>query len=104
MTSRVEGGSRGFDCCRYHRGYLDRMLAQFYPSARQPFDVQHIIHQPHQMIQLSFDDVARLAGGLRLALNTPELTDASNDRAQGIAQLLAERDEEAILVLIGLAQ
>ena len=75
---------------------------QSHTSLSDAGNVEQIVHQPHQMLQLPSDDVARPLHGLRLA--TPEQFHRMNDGSERIAQLVAEHGQEFVLAPIGVGQ
>ena len=69
------------------------LLVELDLPARDPGDVHEVVNQPHELLELTLDDLQLL----RVAEANAHQLDGHHDGRQGISQLMAEHGQELVL-------
>ncbi len=97
VSRRLAGDLQGGDdALRDHR-QVDRAPHQQHVARDDTADVEQVVHHVGQMARLPRRDAARIDGHVGLRRHAVQHLDRRGDRAQRIAQFMAEQRQELVL-------
>ena len=85
----------------HQRRQIERPALQQHLAGDDAADVEQVVHQPRQVPRLAGDDLPRVGGQRGIALHALQHFDGRGDRAQRVAQLVAEHGQELVLGAAG---
>ena len=99
MASLLDERHGHLHALRHHVLEPQQSLLHLNLAARDPGDVEQIVHQPNQVLHLALDHLQRLPG-VTVALQLQQLK-GGHDGRERIAELVAEHGQEFVLGAIG---
>ena len=87
-----------------HVGKVDPFPSQFELVARDPVDIEQVVHQPHHVAGLAIHDVQAAADHRRIRPGAADEFERVPNRRQRAPELVRERGEKIGLAAVGLLQ